>query len=256
MRDPHVQELKYNVRTQHTVSFIPSVSLVTENDQFVFRLSGEALSVLPKGHYPSLQEARNAVEPFLRAWELDDALRLGSTQFTFAYQDVTIVDRDPPPPGASQQIVVASAEIVLASDTVTATVTRGTFPDPPSDFMATPDAESMWNRYEGYTAGKEPLLSMAYFCLTLVEARGGDREGAAASFKISRLILRKLGELTSARDDASAARKYPRQTSPVPLTPAEARWIEAAIRAIIRRVGQFPKLAALQELNIADLPPI
>jgi hypothetical protein len=254
MRDPHVAELKYRLSPLDRVSFVPEPSLDFQNELLSGRLSGDSLTITPKVHFATVEEARAVTDPFLRAWELDDALTHGSTQFRFDYQDVVIVDRNPPPPGSSVKIVVGVAEITLASDTITVSVARSVFPQPPGAFVATPDAESLWNRYEGYVSGREPILSMAYFCLTLIEARGGSRAGAAKAFRIERRVLDSLGRLTSERGDPSVARKFPRRVPPTPLTATEIAWIEAAVRAIIRRVGDVQQIAHLPEITMGDLP--
>jgi len=42
------------------------------------------------------------------------------------------------------------------------------FPAVPTDFIADRDVVSLWNRYEGFKDGREPLASMAYFSFTLL----------------------------------------------------------------------------------------
>ena len=43
-------------------------------------------------------------------------------------------------------------------------------PEPPHGFALSPGVEVMWNRYRGHPAGRAPLPSMAFFCLTVIEA--------------------------------------------------------------------------------------
>jgi hypothetical protein len=99
-------------------------------------------------------------------------------------------------------------------------------------------------------AGSEPLLSMAYFCLTLLER--GDRRAAAQQFAIDYEVLKKLGELTSTRGDHHTARKA---SAPLhPLTADEAHWIEATIKAIGKHLAA--RVRDSKPLSLADLPKL
>jgi hypothetical protein len=107
---------------------------------------------------------------------------------------------------------------------------------------------------------------MAYFCLTLIEANAGDqeqakerkknrkREKAGKKYRISCEVLAKLGELTSTRGDEKTARKSHRLHTP--LSGAETRWIEAAVKAIIRRVAEIDSDPILPEITMSDLPAL
>ncbi len=100
-------------------------------------------------------------------------------------------------------------------------------------FHLTPDAENILLRFRGYQDGREPLLSMAYFCLTVVESAAGGcnrRSNAATTFGIEEHVLRKLGEVTSNRGDRASARKA--HSSAGLLTHREREWIEAAVKQL------------------------
>jgi hypothetical protein len=111
----------------------------------------------------------------------------------------------------------------------------------------------MWLRYEGYRRGKEPLAAMAYFCLTVVEARGG-RKKVAKELNIEPELLRKLGELSSNVGDPREARKL--SGSGRAHTDREKKWLEAMVLALIRRLGEydFDPTAKLTTVTMADLP--
>jgi len=97
---------------------------------------------------------------------------------------------------------------------------------------------------------------MAYFCLTLLEAMAGNRGLAARTFRISAGVLGKLGQLTSERGDLSTARKYRAVISGSPLTGGEIHWLEEAVKAIIRRVGELATTEQLSTIELSDLPPL
>ncbi len=82
--------------------------------------------------------------------------------------------------------------------------------------------------------GREPLASMAYFCLTLLENRYGGRTAASKALVVDEAVLGKLGNLSTNRGDVSTARKITGDLTP--FGAADTQWLEAAIRALIRRV--------------------
>ena len=113
----------------------------------------------------------------------------------------------------------------------------------------TPEVEVLWARICHYLASQEPLLSMAYFCLTFLER--GNRELAATHYAIHRDVLRKLGELTSNRGDNLVARK--RKGPAIPLSGQETAWIEETIKAIVRHIASRKPGVTL---TMADLPSL
>jgi hypothetical protein len=97
---------------------------------------------------------------------------------------------------------------------------------------------------------------MAYFCLTVIEAKAGSRKQAAKLYRISKEVLSKLGELTSDRGDAQTARKIKQSSTLTPLSSAESSWINAAVKTIIRRVGEIDLDPKLPEITMNDLPTL
>lgn len=142
--------------------------------------------------------------------------------------------------------VAAAGALHLSGEVALLKVKRGRYPQPSPAFAATPEVQALWARYSGYLNGQEPLLAMAYFCLTILER--GNRKAAAKAFGIDVKVLKKLGELTSTRGDLKSARKMTQRT--VPITSQEAEWVESAIKAIIRHLAEQPKTL----LTLRDLP--
>jgi hypothetical protein len=255
MRDPHVVALHYTATPSNKASFDNAPPLEAHIDGFALRLHEGKLTLTPSSHFGSAEEAMAAAAPLLRAWEIDIALRFGNPELSFSYESADLVDRDPPPPGTPQTIQVQSASFLLMSGRVTPRVSRISYPDPPSFFRTSPDVETLWQRFQGYRAGREPLPSMAYFCLTVVETIAGGRPQAAQMLNISANILSTVGRLTSQRGDPSIARKYSPSMN-TPLTGAEVRWLEEATKAIIRRLGELTHVATLPIITMTDLPAI
>ena len=208
-----------------------------------------------KMHFPAAEAARAVIEPILRAWEVDADLRSNQGGLRFKFDGADIIDRSPVPAGVirGHGILLSGVASISGVGTVSVHVTHAHYPEPPNTFRLTPNAESIFLRYQSYLAGHEPLLSMAYFCLTVLEANAGGRASAATAYKIEEAVLRKMGELTSRRGDRSSARKV--ISGPVqPLTGSEGAWLEAAVKALIWRLGDTRDATALPLITLADLP--
>jgi hypothetical protein len=251
LNDPHVVSLTYRLEMGKGLTFNNPPRSEHETDHFTVSLENGVLVVSLKDHHPTVKSAQERVGPFLRTWELDNELQYGANAMRFVYETAEVVDRDPPPPGASGSIL-AGEGISLSFTEYGAVLSIGlaVYPPPPSTFLASPDVLTLWNRFQGYREGKEPLPAMAYFCLTVLEARGNGRTGAAKLYQVHEGVLRKLGELTSRRGDDTTGRKF-LPTRP-PLTPQEAGWVEDVVRALVRRVGEHAAGAPLRQINMGD----
>ena len=92
------------------------------------------------------------------------------------------------------------------------------------------------------------LSHVAYFCVTMLEnLASGNRTKAARLMNISTEVVRKLATLSSERGGVEARKA---KGTAHPYSAQEVAWMEAAIRAIIRRCGEkaadpdceFPRL--------------
>ncbi len=244
MRDPHVVSLTYRLVPSERLSFANPEPVEDETEAFSVRLADGVVTVDLHEHHDSRLSARHAVEPYLRAWEIQHALWAGSREVRFEFEDAEVIDRDPPKPGEPNTgSVELSAEVVLSGSVEGSTI-RGSYPEPPREFALDPNVETLWERWHGYREGREPLASMGYFCRTVVEAQDGED-----TLGVSRPVLRKLGELTSTAGGrkASGAR---------PLTGEEQEWVEATVKALIQRAGQVAAGASPSPLTMGDLPPL
>ncbi len=253
--DLHVVSLRYKLRPSDRVSYISPPPLEFETEEVQFRLVDGKLTCEMKTHVSTGEEARAFVEPVLKAWEADADLRWNRGELRFEFDGTEIIDRSPPAPG----VIRGSAHVLLgvlalsAVGTVSVHVSRTAYPEPPGSFRLNPDAESVLLRYQGYIDGREPLLSMAYFCLTVLETQAGGRKAAAIAYGIEGAVLGKMGELASRRGDRSTARKAfagPAQ----PLAGPERVWLEAAVKALIWRLGDSRDATVLSLITMADLP--
>jgi len=264
MRDPHVESLRYRLKTFATTTYENPPAVKFIRDEFECHLNDGVLICHMREHYPTVGEAQRVVEDFLHSWEIKTALELGRGAMKFQFEDSHVIDRNPPPPGSSEFKYVSTSGGVKFTGSVTPihSITLREYPDPPIDFTVTPDVETLWQRYNNYLDGKEPLPSMANFCLTLVENKAGKkgkkgkREYAADLFKIDKPILKMLGNLTANRGDSMTARKIPEEGDLIPLSGKEIEWIKAAVKILIRRMGELANIQSAQRITMKDLPKI
>lgn len=261
MRDPHVLALYYTLETGPHLAFHDPPPVGRETESFKLHLDNGQLLVAMKDHFATEDEARQEVQQYLRSWEIATDLKDGPGAMHFQFERSEVIDHNPPPPGTGE-LQAQSAHIAATGFVPILKVTRRSYPDPPDSFTASPDVLTMWGRYEGFLARREPLLSMAYMCLTVLEASTGkkrrSRKAAAERYGVHPDVLDKLGELTSERGDASTARKVTPGRALQPLSDVEARWVKEVIVALIRRVGEWEanRNAQRPQVTMKDFPKL
>jgi len=259
MRDPHVENLRYRLKTSATTIYKNPPAIKASRDEFVYDLNEGVLTCRMREHYPTVREARRVVEEFLHSWEIKTALELGRGEMQFEFKDSHLIDRNPLPPGSSDFVYLASGGLKKYTGSAISIlcVNRSKYADPPTYFKATQDVEILWERYEEYLDKKKDLLSMAYACLTFIERKAsGIRKVAAKLYKIDEKILGKLGDLTSTRGDAKTARKFPKKGDLIPLSKNENKWIEEVVKVLIRRTGELENIQLVQRITMNDFPKI
>jgi len=257
MPDFHVVALKYRLQPSDHISYAEPPPLVFENDTARFHLENNQLRCEMKLHVATSEEARALVDPVVRNWEIEVELARSRGELRFTYENAEIVDRTPSTPGAIRGHVMAAlgGAYSVATCNAESHIIRKNYGEPPVGFRLTPDAESILLRFRGYQNGREPLLSMAYFCLTVVESAASGpnrRSNAAKTFGIEADVLRKLGDLTTNRGERASARKA--QSSSQPLTNREREWLEATVKQLVSRLCNPPSGYQRTKLTLADLP--
>ena len=264
MRDPHVESLRYRLKTSATTTYKNPPPVKSIRDEFKYHLNDGVLTCYMREHYPAVGEARRVVEDFLHSWEIMAALELGRGEMQFQFEDADVIDRNPPPPGSSDFLHMSGSSVSKFTGSAISElcITRSKYPNPPTAFTVTPDVETLWGRYNNYLDRKELLTSMANFCLTLVESKAyrkgkkGKRKFAADLFKIDEPILKMLGNLTAHRGDSMTARKVSEKGDLIPLSGKEIEWIKAAVKILIRRTGELANIQSPQRITMKDLPKI
>ena len=237
MNDPHVAALIYRVRHHESVDYGEAKPLGFENDQFVGSVKDGRGRFELKEHYSTEQQAREAVEPFIRNWRFDAELRRDPDCFVLAFDKAEIIDRKPTPGVIEMHAAPIRANASISSAKVT--VSPPTYPPPPTGIDSShADVQTLHDRYRRFREGREDLASFAYFCLTVLEYpfTPPKRKRAAASYRVELEVLQRIGELSSTKG-GSGARK--REGVDAPLTGQERRFLERATRRLIRRLAEY-----------------
>jgi len=239
MNDPHVVHLEYRIVCDpKRINWSSAAPAVFEADDFTVAVKDQraVFRFRPQIHYGSEDEAKAAVESYRRNWEFMAGLVRGPDAFTLRFVQSRIVDRAPTPSNLPV-LEVSGALVVDITGTVNLTLCPARYPEPPTPgtITRTPDIDSMHHRYLGWRAGKEPLPSMAYFCLTVLESMAEGRRAAAKKFGISSKVLEKVGTLSSGAG-GTLARKG--EGLKQPYTPDDEKFLAVAIQHMILRAAE------------------
>ena len=265
MNDPHVESLVYRIRHDGTVYYGGSDPAAYERPAFNIQIADEEVRFTMRAHFTTEDAARQGVEPFIKTWEFETALREGRNTFTLVFRNAHIVDRKPYPPNSGPRDRERRALHVSATfdggldGTLSAAVQlQPSAPHPPppcNNVEVTSTVQQMSDRYLNFREGKEPLPALAYFCLTCLEACAGDRPKAAAKFAVDKKVLVGIARLTAEKGGLHARKAQGRSDA---LTDDEESFLKAAVPALIRRIAQVacdPKVK-LPTIALSDLPPM
>lgn len=256
MRDPRVVTLTYDLQTPSGLVYDAPPAIDVSRDEFSGRLfEGRFIATMRKD-YATQEEARVPVDRFLQGWVVD-ALLSRSHEIEFVFRNSEIIDRMPYSNGHVLHVRSALVGVTCAAS-ATLTLRSQTYPSPPERFSQTPLVERMLARLKQYRSGREPLYPVAYYCLTDLgdacagNGQRGSRRAIATRFGIDLDVLNTIGELSSERGGSLEARKAGKQ----PASPAEAAWLESALRKMIRQVGLVEAGDTSSKLTMEHLPPL
>lgn len=97
------------------------------------------------------------------------------------------------------------------------------------------------HRYREYKDGREPLGTMTYAVVNLLQESARGSRNAAREFGISENVLDKMRQLSSTRGSYLTARKFDSSLVPRDFSDGEVSWMESAVEAV---VSQLESLAS------------
>lgn len=263
MNDPHVVALNYVIRHNDSIDYSQAEPLCRDEPGFRLTVENKKVRFEFKEHHASEEQAKHAVEKYIRVWQFDAALKYGNPEsFRLEFEKAEIVDRNPTP----GEVRLSASFEARVTGSARLTVGVRSYPSPPSDITLNPDAETMHQRYMGYRGKHEPLQSMAYFCLSMLEDPSPQqsseerivrpkRKAAAERFDIDVSVLAEIGHLSTTRGGADARKREGTARS---LSPGERHFLDRAVKAIIRRVAEreYAPRGKLPMISWSDLPPL
>ena len=259
-----VRALIYRVNWGACVDYEKAPAVHVETGSFSLDLRQHELRAQLKEGSPSVQQARALVEDFLKAWELLIGLQHDPDDVRFVFEGAEVEDARVELEAGGYFKPLEAHVVASASVSAVPHYSRPSYPAPPAAFAVSPDVGVMYLRYEGYKQGKEPLLAMASFCLTVLLEGSGEQKGrkkqkaTERNYAIDESVLRKLGEICANRGSPREARKAPRGLVFTPLGRREEKWVVAAVKAMIQRAGEVA--AELdrprQQITMQDLPDL
>ena len=260
MNDPHVVALNYIIEHDSTVKYDDARLIECERREFNIRVADEQVRLELKNHYATEGTALQAVDHYIRSWELGAALDGRPGQFKLLFKSAEVVDRDPPPPTPGRVNASPITFRFEVPNTVTVTKTSPKqYPPPPSELTLNPDDPdvlTMFHRYQGYLEQREKLTDMANFCLTMLEKdfTRNRRPKAARKYAIARRVLNAVGYLADKKGGRAGARKA--EGIDNDLTSQEIHFLESATKAMIRRVAEVALHPEQHhpQITMSDLP--
>ena len=256
MNDPHVEALVYRIRHKESVDYSETVALDFATSDFDVRVADGVARFTMAEHFSTAEAARAVVDPFVQDWEFEACLRYEPDRFELEYDFAAIVDRKPTP--WVIEVAARPVRFEFSIPEARVTVEPGAYPSRPCGIDSNaPDVQVLLERYKRYRAGGEHRTSFSYFCLTALEqspsSRGkpSGRRQAAEWLGVDFEVLQRIGELSSTKG-GHIARKYEGRDQP--LAADEERFLDAALRLLIRRLAEraADEHGALPKIRLED----
>ena len=238
MNDPHVVALIYKIVHDPDTHYDNADPIEHETEDFSVKIKNEIVRFEMKKHCTSKEEAQKLIYEYIQAWEVSAGLDMELSSFRLEYEDVEMVDRNPIP--GAPKLVHDRLELKDGL-TIKRSYTYAHYPSPAHEIRITPDVRRMYDRFQGYRSSKEPLASMVYFCLTVLECSIGGknrRDEAAKHYNIERAVLDEIGRLSTKKGGENARKAEGQEAE---FTDQDRCFLERAINKIIRRVGEKAK---------------
>ena len=259
MNDPHVVALIYRVEHGNSVDYREAKPFIRDEPAFRLEVKDNQARFELKNHYATEKDARNVIRDYIDSWEIDACLEHGPDSFRLQFDKAEIRDRKPTP-GIKDVAVTIRSGVPTVSIAVSKMVRS--YPAPPSgvDF-GEPDVQTMYQRYMGYCQRKEPLASMAYFCLTVLggystgQKKKGWLDKAAQKYHIEVPVLNEVSKLSSIKGGRDARKADGVDKD---FTSQESTFLKQAIKRMIRRAAEKAHSPdkVLPQISLSDLPPI
>jgi hypothetical protein len=109
----------------------------------------------------------------------------------------------------------------------------------------------IWSQFKGYREGRVPITTVAYFCVTAIQQ-------IEARKTVSEKVFERLRYLATMVGTAETLRKRVAGQEIRPHTPAEMTWMEAVVKRLIQRAGEWAAdpATAWPHITLDDFPKL
>ena len=263
MVEAHVKALTYLIEHANSVAYSASPPLKHETEDFRVRIEDDRVFFEMKRHHSSVESAKEVVNRYVEVWELETLLMDPLQEFSLRFNDAEVVARNPVP----GQHVVFPRPVRFQFDVsqVSGTVVKP-YPRPPSELtLDTRDEQVVYmaTRLKQYHRHSTHLPDLANLCFTTVvepfeEYRSRKLSKASAHYAISKRVLKKLTNLAANKGGPCEARKAQGAVEDKKYSDEERRFLESAVRIIIRRLAEKKRHPSMSfpVIGMDDLPPL
>ena len=210
MNDPQVTALHYWVNHDDSVDYAGAEPLEYEDNLLHLILRDRELTIEPKNHYATEEEALDAVEGFLHHWEFEATLDSGSSRFSLTYAGA---DESRPKPRSTstrhsagkRHVPVETRNHERSGQSGKNKVPRYPIWNPTLRLDDAGVQEMLAKISTGTHQRRETLPGMAYFCYTALQKGATLASGHTRNkmhqvrdhYAIDLQVLRKISELSS-----------------------------------------------------------
>lgn len=162
---PRVITLVYRIASDEVHQYAEDAELSDTLGNFAFRLHRRNAEFRPLVRFAKEEDARAELEPQLRAWELDAAIKHGPGAFAFMFL-TSHIQQEAPKPGV---IKVPGAAMTLTGGSPTTTLTYKHYPTPPRGFVVDECVQTLGELFLLARTVSLVLLYIAYSMTTCLE---------------------------------------------------------------------------------------
>lgn len=230
---PRVNALVYRIQSDEEYQYAAQAECNGALREFTFRLHYLHARFTPSVRFADVEQARAALEPQLRAWDLFTALEYGrrALQFIFLNADV---QEQAPPPGAIQ---LEGASMAAFGCAITKIITLEQHPPPPQGFAVDECVETLGALFLLARTAPTTLLYVAYSMTTCLEYHYQGFAGASKRLSIAKNVLQPINVYANERGVGAEVRKFNPKVQRKPLSLAEREGLIKILEEIVRRAG-------------------
>jgi hypothetical protein len=209
-------------------------------------VDGDQITAVPKSVYPDARAGAAALEPHLRAWELQLELEQGHrVEFRLSGSAAKEVA-----PDGTKHYQIGLNEYIGMSSSVSVGLVAA-IPAPAGGYQSGPLTSRYLVRLRDLRAGRDRVTQVAYAIVSDLEQTYGGLPQAAGTLQVSRGLLVEVKKLSSGQHPTEGRKSA---SGGVALTDENLAWLGRAVAHLVRRTAQVEAgTVGLPQLTVADI---